>query len=177
MTSLARLASIFDRFVDFLLILAILLLGFSWLSICFDVFVRYFFGKSVVWLIEVTEYILLSICFLGTAWLLRKEGHVNVDILVVKLNPKNRALFAMVTSFLGTITCSVVAWYSLEVVWDHFRTGIRLITPLEPPRYTVMAVIPLGLILLVIQFVRRFYGYFRIWRPLSGQNMSQTENP
>jgi len=162
-----RLSSIFDRFVDSLVVLAIVLVAFAWFSICYDVFVRFFLGRGIIWLIEVIEYILLSVCFLGTTWLLRGEGHVTVDVVVDRLNPRTQALLNMVTSILGAITFLVVTWYGVEVAWGHFQTGLRLETTLAPPKYAVMAVIPVGSFLLTIQFIRRAYGYIQAWRALS----------
>ncbi len=172
-----RLPSIFDRFVDSLVVLAIVLMAFAWLAICYDVFVRFFFNRSIIWLIEVIEYILLSVCFLGAAWLLRREGHITVDVVVNRLNPRAQALLNIVTSILGIITFLIITWYGMEVVWGHFQTGLRLETTLGPPKYAVMAVIPLGSFLLIIQLIRRTYGYLRGWSMLSGKNQEAKEKP
>ena len=43
---------------------------------------RYFLNRPLVWVLELTEYALLWVTFLGAAWLLRQGGHVQVDVIV-----------------------------------------------------------------------------------------------
>ena len=55
------------------------------LIVSLEICMRYFFRRPQVWTVEVCEYILFILAFLGAPWLLKKGGHVSVDIVVERL--------------------------------------------------------------------------------------------
>lgn len=163
----ARVGTIFDGILNVFAFLSALLLAFIMFSICLEVIMRYFLNRPLVWVIEMTEYALLYITFLGTAWLLRREGHVTVDILLVRLGPKSHAALGLLSSIIGIIISLVLTWYSADVAWDHYLRGIFKPTVLQFPTAPVLAIIPVGSAILAIQFIRRGYGFLRKWREAS----------
>jgi TRAP-type C4-dicarboxylate transport system permease small subunit len=150
---------LFDRLLDILIVLAIAILIFGWLSVCFEVIMRYFAGQPQIWVIETVEYILLYICFLGAAWLLREEGHVKVDVLLNWLSPKNQALVNTITSGLATILWLIFTWYSGGTTLKALQKELYTATILEIPKAPLYAIMPVGSFLLCVQFLRRTYGY------------------
>jgi TRAP-type C4-dicarboxylate transport system permease small subunit len=159
----ARVGPIFDGILNVFALLSALLLAFIMLSICLEVIMRYFLNRPLVWVIEMSEYALLYITFLGTAWLLRREGHVTVDILLVRLNPKTRAALGFLSSIIGIIISLIFIWYGSEVAWDHYVRGVFKPTVLQFPTAPILAIIPIGSIILMVQFIRRGYGSLRKW--------------
>lgn len=159
--------TIFDRIISLLAILGASLLTFMMLAVSWEVISRYFLGRGVIWVIEFSEYALLYITFLGTAWLLKREGHVKMDIALTRLNPKTQLLINSITSILGAILCLVIAWAGAEVAWDHLQRGLHQPTLIAPPDFPIFAVIPVGSFLLFIQFLRRAYSFLESWRALA----------
>ena len=159
-----RVESIFDAILNVFAFLSALLLAFIMLSICLEVIMRYFLNRPLVWVIEMSEYALLYITFLGTAWLLRREGHVTVDILLVRLNPKNQAALGFFSSIIGIIISLVFIWYGSDVAWDHYQRGVFKPTVLQFPTAPILAIIPIGSVILAMQFIRRGYLFLQKWR-------------
>ena len=155
-------ANIFDRFNDVLAAVAAGILAFLMLSVAYSVVLRYAFDSSVTGLFEVWEYAILYLPFLGGAWLLRKEGHVVMDVLISRMKPKGQATLIIITSVVGSLTCLALAWYGTRLTWASFHAGY-VITEGEiyPPEYLVLMVIPLGFWLLFIEFLRRTHRYSR----------------
>lgn len=131
------------------------------LTTVYDVVMRSLLDRPTQWVIEVSEICLVGITFLGAAWVLRSEGHVKIDIFLLRLDPKRQALLNSITSIVGIIICLVVAWYGAKVTLDHFERGIRSPTQLAPPAFPDYLVISLGSFFLAVQFLRRAYGYLR----------------
>ena len=154
------LTNIFNRTIDLTVILAGTLLIFSMLSISMGVASRYLLGRPMGWVVEISEYSLVYITFLIAAWVLKREGHVKVDILVERLKPKPQSVLNIVGSMLAIISCGIIFWYSLRVTWESFQKGYFSPTILEIPKWPVQAVIPLGSFLLFVQFIRRSYREF-----------------
>ena len=157
---------LFDRLLDILMVAAIALLIFGWLAVCFEVVMRYFVGQPQIWVIEIVEYILVYTCFLGAAWLLKEEGHVKVDVLLNRLNPRNQALLNSMTSGLTTVLWLLLTWYTGGATLKAFKLGLYTPTILEIPKAPLYAVMPFGSFLLFVQFFRRTYGYLLSYKRL-----------
>lgn len=150
---------IFNRTLDVFSVWGGVLLIVVMLAVSVKVVFRYFLHVSLIGTDEICEVILLYITFLGVAWLLRKEGHVKIDILFIRLKPKTQAWLNIITSVLGAIMCLVLVWYGTLATLGLWHRGIVTPTILELPRALTIAIIPVGSLLLSLQFMRRAWLY------------------
>jgi TRAP-type C4-dicarboxylate transport system permease small subunit len=95
---------------------------------------------------EVTEQLLLYITFMGTAWLLKKEGHVAVDFVLLRMRPKTRSFFGIVSCLIGILICAALTWYGFKVTWVNLRQGAYFSSVLELPKAPVFVIIPIEVI-------------------------------
>lgn len=130
------------------------------LAICYAVFMRYAFRQPLASIVEISSYAMLYITFLGTAWLLRQDGHVQVDLILGKLNPKARSVMDVITSLFGLAVALILTWQGLAVTVDNFRRQVTVANVLNTPQFLLIGVIPLGGALLTLEFIRR------AWRSL-----------
>jgi len=164
MKVLDRFAAIFDRTNNLLAYLAGAILLFAVISVTTDVVLRYFFNKPLMWAVEINENNLLYITFLATAWVLTREGHVKVELVLNRLSPRAQNLMGLITSALGIIVCLVITWHGALVTWRDFQIGAYEPTILKIPNAYVLFIIPLGAFLLFIQFARRTHGFLKRFR-------------
>ena len=164
MKFLVKLSTIFDHTLDLSATGGFVLLAIMMFSVCFEILVRNILGRSQLWLMEINEIFLLYITFLAAAWVLRREGHVKMDLLLSRLDPRVQTIVNIITSIIGIVICFVFTWYGAKVTWSHFLTGQRMPTALEIPYYPILLIIPIGSFLLFIQFLRRTHGYFQSWK-------------
>ena len=168
MKALSLVNTVFDRIINVLSFLAAVLVVFLMLGVVTEVVMRYFFGRPIIWMVEITEYCLLYIPFLGVAWLLRGEGHVKMDLVLTRFNPRIQAMINIITSILGAITCLIITWFGIESTWDYYQQGFFSPTILQTPAYIILIIIPVGIFLVFIQFLKRAYGYLVNLRSLTG---------
>lgn len=131
---------------------------FMMLAICYSVFMRYLWDKPVPSVLEISSYLMLYITFLGTAWLQRQEGHVEVDLFLGNAKPRTRAGFKAITYLGGAAVGFILAWKGSLVTIDYFRRGVTLMGILETPQFLLIAIIPIGGLLLLVEFI------LQIWR-------------
>ncbi len=155
-----RFHRLFDRIVDCGASLSGIILGLVTLLVCIDIVMRYFFNKPIQGALESCEYGLLFLTLLAASWLVRKDKHVRMELLLHKLKPVTQAYVNGVTSILCVLICAFITYYGVLVVIDRFQTGHRLTTTLEPLSYPLMSIIPLCFFLLTLQFIISAYGYF-----------------
>lgn len=177
MKLLAKVSTIFDRFLDLTVILAAILLFFVTFSVGAEVILRYFLGRPTIWVTEIAEYLLLYITFFVVAWVLRREGHVKMDLVLNLLNPRTQSMVNVITSLIGSIVCFILTWYGAKTTWYFFQGGYPTPTPLRVPKFIIVAIIFVGCFLLFIQFLRRTYRYWGSWRELPEKKVAPIEKP
>src|SRR3972149_4537213 len=159
----------FDQINTLMVIIAaILLLGLTFI-VGMDITLRYFFYRPLGWVKEISEYILVFLGFLVAAWILKDDGHVKMDLVLNKVNPRTQTLMNIITSIISTIVVLVVTWFSARVTIDFYKT--KLVTPsvLEPPKWILLVPIFVGCLLLAIQFIRRTANLIDRWKTLGKQ--------
>ncbi len=156
---LTKLGSAFDLLIDGLAYSTGGIFIFIMIAVTADVSSRKLFGAPIQWVDEVAGYLLLYASFLGAAWLLKKEGHVSVDVVVERLNPRVQACLHMILSLLIAALCLVMTYMGVLTTLDAHRRRVFTVSVLEAPLALLVAVIPLGFLLLFIQFLRRAYTY------------------
>jgi TRAP-type C4-dicarboxylate transport system permease small subunit len=162
-----RAWTIFDKTLTALMVIGAALIIFDALAITFDILVRYFIGRTWNGLFEITEYSIVWMTFLATAWLLKTGGHVRMDVVLNHLSPRRRAITTIITSFICTILFGVITWYTLKLTVHDYLTGFGYQSVLSPPKWTIEFIIPIGSFLLFIQFLRITYGSLTSWKAQS----------
>ena len=151
----------FDRIIDFMAFLAGVLLVGAVLIVCFEIWMRYFVRKPQVWTVEVCEYFLFAIAFLGAPWLLKKGGHVSIDIIVAQMGRKTRIFLGLFSKAMGVLISAIICGFSMVTSWDSYVSGVVVIKTLSIPKYYFLLLIALGYFLLLIEFARQFFGHFK----------------
>ena len=173
MMRLKKGTNIIDCLIDLLAWLGGILIILTMFGVCIDVVLRYFFSRPIFWMVEVTAYSLLYITFLGAAWLLKREGHVKMDLVLTRLKPRAQATLNVITSIFGIIICLVLVWWGVKVTWEHFQEGYYIRSLINYPTWILIAIIPVGSFLFFIQFLRRTYGYMREWAAKPDKNQGR----
>lgn len=164
---MTKIGKAFDYVIDYMAYLAAALIPIALLVVTTQVIARYVFNYSILWAFDITEYILGFFAFLAVAWVLRREGHVSLDAVINLLNPRKRALVMAVTSIIAAIITLIIAWYGAAAMLDHLQRGTVVgTTSLKLPKGQVLSVMPICFSLFAIQFLRRSYRYFKLWRKL-----------
>jgi C4-dicarboxylate transporter, DctQ subunit len=130
------------------------------LAICAEVLLRYGFNSPLSWVVEMSEYALLWITFLGASWVLRHGGHVRVDILLQYLSPTALRVCGLFSSATGMATTLVLIVFGIDATWTAFARGAFKPTGTDVPTWMIVIVIPVGGLLLFLRFARLFAEYW-----------------
>lgn len=161
---MTKVLIVFDKVINILAYIAGVLVVLTMLGIVAEVISRKLLHKSLTGVVEISEYCLLYITFFGSTWLLKRDGHVKMDIVITRMGPRQRSMMNFMTSIMCAVLCIIIAWYSALTTIDLFQRGMYLTTILETPVAPLLAPVPIGSFLLFIQFLRRANHYLSIWR-------------
>ena len=162
----AKLSKMYRRLIELGALIAGILLLFLMVSVTVEVAFRYFLGRPTSWVMEICGYILLFIPFLVAAWVLRRDGHVRMDLVLSIMSPKARSFVNAITSFISALICFVLTWYGVKVTIYFSKLGYKTPTVLMLPKSMIIAIIFVGSFLLAVQFLIDTYNHLRAWREL-----------
>lgn len=121
--------------------------------VCFEVLGRALGAPSRLWVIEVSEYALLFITFLGAPYLLELNRHVVMDLLVNGLYGAKKQISQFINALIGLLVCLVLTYVGVQVVLDQLDLGTREVTVMRPQSWWITAAMPIGTALMAVQFV------------------------
>jgi TRAP-type C4-dicarboxylate transport system permease small subunit len=128
-----------------------------------EVVMRYFFGRPSSWTVDVSGYVMLTLTFVGAAWVLKKEGHVSVDIMVTRFGKRAREIIDGIMSIAGALVCLLFTYVSFMASVEAYSAATMLVGGILFPKYIPLAIMAFGMFLLSVQFL------VRSWLCFSGQ--------
>ncbi len=146
---------IIDGVIKFFAVIAGILLATMALIVTYNVIMRYFVNRPPVWAIETTEYIMVYATFLAAAWVLKHDGHVKIDIILVMLSKKRQYALSILVSVLGIVACGLLAWYGMKATYSLYSREVIMMKMTPWPKWVLVAPIPIGILLTFIQFIRK----------------------
>jgi TRAP-type C4-dicarboxylate transport system permease small subunit len=105
--------------------------------------------------VELTEYSLPVATLLVAPYLLHRNEHVRLDVLLIALPKRAALLVERCADVAGMMICAVFVWYSIRLIFDSARMGSMVVKTLSIPEWWQYALIPVSFILLAIEFARR----------------------
>jgi TRAP-type C4-dicarboxylate transport system permease small subunit len=146
----------YARTLEGLAACAAVLLGASALAITLDVVGRNIGLGTLPWILEVSEYVLPLATFLVAPWLLYRNEHVRLDILLTAW-PR----LGHVTNVVGLAVCVVLVIYGVRTIQNSAAQGSMIFKSVVFPEWWLYVPVPVCFALLTIEFVRRLAPAFR----------------
>ena len=135
-------------------VVAALLMAAMMSVIFIDVVLRNLGYQSSAHFFSFTEYALLAVPCLGAPWLVREKGHIYIEILLMYLKPRPRAVLTFVIGLVCIAVCAILAWYGFEVTIRDFLQNEKDVRSFDMPRWMVVGFIPLSFSMMAIEFLR-----------------------
>jgi C4-dicarboxylate transporter DctQ subunit len=169
MVFLHKAGVVFDRAIDYMLLGAAGVIVFDALAVSQDVIIRKFFDFTWAPLYEIITFTLVWMTFLGTTSLMRSLGHVKMDSLTSRLEPKTQALVNFITSCACVALMALMTYYTVKLTVHDYQTHFILATVLNPIKWPIESIIPIGFFMLGIQLIRNASNFLKTYKGVSGQ--------
>ena len=133
------------------------------LAAMFEVVMRYFFNSPTIWAWDINVQCFCAIVVLGGAHTLQQGGHVIMDILVNKLQPKTRLIVNLCVYLVFFFAILIAIWQVGNFAWQSLILFEEASTIFAPPLYPIKIGILIGVSLLFLQgaslFIRDLMAY------------------
>lgn len=137
------------------LLLAFGTIGLSTLLLI-NVFLRFFFSKSIVMAEEVGQIIILSVTFLGLSYVARHGRHIRMSVIYDLVGARYRKILAIFIPLVTSMTLFYLSYIAFRYV-GVIKLAHRVTSSLQIPVYRINLVVAVGLLTAGIQFLRIFF--------------------
>lgn len=167
MNILRKAENIFDKIIDCMLTAAAVIVVLDALAVSTDVILRKLIGFTWAPLYEIITYSLLWMTFLGTTAIMRRNGHVKMDSLTSQLSPRNEALLNVISHSVCILLAGIMLFFTVKLTIADYRTDFILASILNPPKWPIEIIIPIGFFMLFLQIMRNTRDFFIRYKDLS----------
>jgi TRAP-type mannitol/chloroaromatic compound transport system permease small subunit len=123
----------------------------------YAIFSRLFLGRPVNWVMEMSQFLLVSYYLLGGAYSMQLDAHVRMDLFYGRLSARKRAVTDAFTILFVIFYLGVLAWggfSSTEYAWSYNQKNY---TSWAPPMWPVKAIMTFGIIMMLLQAISAFF--------------------
>jgi C4-dicarboxylate transporter, DctQ subunit len=158
MEGLKKLDGVLNWIIDLFAVIAAALIGIMMVGVTIEVFMN-FIRQPIIWVIELSQYGLILMTFLGAPWVLRRNAHVVMGFIKERQKPAVQRKMDLTIFFLSAITCLIIGWYGAKVGLDYFLTNFTYSDSqyFRIPAWTLEISIPISFVIMFIQFSKMVY--------------------
>lgn len=153
-----RLARFYDGAVAAMALGAAVMLVWLMVSVVASVALRNAGLQPPAWLFTSSEYALLYMTMLGAPWLVRRRGHVHIELLTAALPEGGRAVLSRAVALLCAAICGVLAWQGAELVATNVERRDYDVRAFFFPRWILTVAFPVSFGLMAAEFARFAVG-------------------
>lgn len=116
---------------------------------------RNLFHYSFSWVEEVTQFSVVLVTFVGTAYAARAGAHIRMSVLSDFLGHGGKKFLALTVSLGTALLMLYLAWYA-GVYVKSLYTMKKYTLGLQIPVYIVMLWVPVGFVMAALQYIATF---------------------
>ncbi len=117
----------------------------------YDVVMRYVFNSPTVWAQETCEYMMVFLTFIGLAETQKQKTHIRMDYLYTRFPESLQRWLKLFFDCLVAIFALLIFSSSFKMTLLALQYGSKSNSLMETPLFLMYAIIPVGMILLLMQ--------------------------
>ena len=115
------------------------------LIIFYDVLMRYLFARPTIWALEISEYLLVYICFAGVTEAQRLRAHIKMRFFFNKFPEVMQLYLNLIFTLLTILFGFIIFLGAYDLAVSAFRLDAMSNTLLETPLFIPYALVPIGM--------------------------------
>jgi len=118
-----------------------------------EVIFRYFFNKPILGTVEISSYLLVIFCFMGIAFTQSQRGHINIELVTLRLPEGMQRMLRIITLILSLTTFMIITWQMADAFWKSWEMQEVRWGALPLPVWPVKFMIAFGSLSLCLQLL------------------------
>jgi C4-dicarboxylate transporter DctQ subunit len=118
---------------------------------------RYFLNRPTEWVLEISEYLIILVAFVGMAYAMQVGAHVMVDIIYRRYPGLGKRTADLIVGVLSLTFWAVLTWTALQQSLVYLERNTRSETLLAVPQFYPMMLVVLGSLFCCFQALLMIY--------------------
>ncbi|MEM8630343.1 MAG: TRAP transporter small permease [Pseudomonadota bacterium] len=148
----------YDALVSSMAFVSALMLVWLMVSVIVSVAMRNLGIQPFAWLFTSSEYAILYMTMLGAPWLVRKRGHVHIELVTAALPEDLRAIVSRGVALACVIVSAILAWKGLDLFLTNVERNDYDVRAYFFPRWILTISFPICFSIMAIEFARFVFG-------------------
>lgn len=161
---LAKMGAVLDKINVVIRYFALVIFFMSFATVIYGVLTRYALNRPQGWIDEVNAYFLVALCFLPLAWLQNRGEHIRIDTIFLKMGKAKQHMVNLVVLIVYVSGIIPLIWLTSTRAWETLQEGTRMDSLLGPPAFPLLALLPIGSFLLLLELIRQVAFYVSLLR-------------
>jgi len=149
---LDKQVSLLSSFLLNLALIAFIILTFS---VIYEVIARSILNKPTIWSLEIVTYMISCVAFFGSAYVLRINKHLEINLFTKILPIKVRLIFNLIANIIAFIFCFIAFYYGCKLINLSYILGVVSVSELRVPLWIPQMTVPIGFFALSLEFLIR----------------------
>ena len=132
-------------------VVAAFLIAVAIAIVCQMVVIRYALQQSAAWQTEVVTFSLVAATLLGSPWVMKKRGHVAVELVTSYADPAAQRIMRILADLVVMIFALIMFWEGLELTLEAYEGGWTTDSIYEFSIWIPYSSMPIGFGLLALQ--------------------------
>lgn len=141
-------------------VLAQVTIAVMMLTTAYDTIMRYFFAAPTIWAVELNERLLVVITLLAAAQLVKMDQHIQMDLIYNLMPGWGQKGSRVLIWVVGILFCGCFFWIGLQSTITTYVGKVYASGAFRMPYWIVYGLIPLGMALMVFEFLFRLIAEF-----------------
>ena len=151
---LDKLVSRLSFVLQNLAILAFIILTYS---VIYEVIARSILNKPTIWSLEVVTYMISCVAFFGSAYVLRINKHLEVNLFTNILPDNMKFILNFFSNLVAAIFCFIAFYYGCKLINLTYILGVVSVSELRIPVWIPQLTVPIGFFALTLEFLIRIF--------------------
>jgi len=153
------------RFIDVLStrlahVAALLVLVMTFL-VTANVVARYLIRSPIPWAMEVNQYLFCAVTLLASAYAIKEDVHVRVDLLRTRLHIRKRLLVDLAAFPIILVVCGLLVWYGSDEARLAYLYDRRSSSETALPLWPVWSIVAVGGFAFLLQSIVTWCRYYQ----------------
>jgi len=149
---------LYDGIVNLMALIAACTLVWLMVAVVVSVTMRNLGMQPYAWLFTSTEYGILYMTMLGAPWLVRKRGHVHIELVTAALPDTLRMIVSRAVALGCVAVCAYLGWRGFLLVQTNIARMDFDVRAYFFPRWMLTIAFPISFGLMAVEFSRFAFG-------------------
>lgn len=131
-----------------------------------EIVLRYLFLSPLFWSEELVRYSIIWMVFIGGSVVIKRGGHIAVDVLPIFLPPKAKKILQRFIPLISIYFCLLLFYYS----WVHMlriKSAGQITAAMEAPMWIMYLAVPMGALMMGIRWALVFISQWSVVEEVS----------